>query len=167
MLKVVLEKIEPYVEDLGVGAFCQCIETPEARARKARRESLSQGKKFVRKKQTFGLNFGGTETVSLNLDGASLHWFVVPAGKGNNSGKIELRDVASVGAKAPSSFSVMSRAGDLLLELEAEGVDTRDEWVSVDKLQPLDELHLGVFFVVVVVVVVTLGLFVCFWLRAS
>ena len=97
---------------------------------------LVAGARFARKKQTFGMSFGATEDVSLKLseDGGTLHWFVVPAGTGANSGAVELHDVASVGAKSPASLTIMGTTGDLLLELEAAkddgGAALRDAWVT-------------------------------------
>lgn len=124
-----LEKLSPLLEDLGLLAVCPCLETPAARERRERRAVLLQGAKFKRKKHTFGLNLGSTETVSLKLEGAALHWLVVPAGAGTNSGRIEMADVASAGAKGPCAIHLMSITGDLLLEIEAEDNETRDEWV--------------------------------------
>ena len=125
----VLEKISPVLEDLGLLAVCPCLETPAARERRERREVLTQGAKFKRKKHTFGMNLGGTETVSLKLEGKTLHWLVVPAGNGTNFGRIDMTDVASVGAKGAESIHLMSITGDLLLEIEAEETETRDDWV--------------------------------------
>ena len=129
-LAPLFEKLQPLLEE--VVPVCPCLETPEMKARRERRAMLCAGEKFSRKKQTFGINFGGTEDVSLALsgDGRSLGWFVTPAGKGTNSGALEMSDVASVGAKSPCSLTVMSTKGDLLLELEAEGEAMRDAWVT-------------------------------------
>ena len=125
-----LEKITPWLEDLGLLAVCPCLETTAARERRERRAVLLQGAKFKRKKHTFGMNLGSTETLSVKLESAALHWLVVPAGSGQNSGYIEMVDVASAGAKGETTIHLMSTLGDLLLEIEAEDGDVRDEWVS-------------------------------------
>jgi hypothetical protein len=120
------------VIDKFVSPFCPCIESPEAKLRRERRSVLVQGAKFTRRKTTFGLDLGQVETVSLQLleDDDDLKWFVVPAGKGENSGSISMRDIASVGAKAPCSITVMATSGETLLEVEAEESATRDLWVQ-------------------------------------
>jgi len=130
----ILEKLTPLLEDLSfLVPFCPCFETADMKARRERRQMLLAGAKFTRKKQTFGMNFGATEDVSLKMsdDGCTLHWFVVPAGSGTNSGAVEMHDVASVGAKSPASLTLMSTVGDLLLEVEAaDGPTVRDAWVT-------------------------------------
>jgi len=124
------EKISPWLEDLGLLAVCPCLETTAARERRERRAVLLHGAKFKRKKHTFGMNLGSTETLSVKLESAALHWLVVPAGSGQNSGYIEMADVASAGAKGETTIHMMSTLGDLLLEIDAEDSEVRDEWVS-------------------------------------
>jgi len=115
-----------------VSSFCSCIESPEAKLRRERRSQLVQGAKFTRKKTTFGIDLGQTETISLQLldEDNELKWFVVPAGKDDNSGSIAMHDVASVGAKAPCSITILSTSGETLLEVEAEEAATRGLWVQ-------------------------------------
>jgi hypothetical protein len=114
-----------------IGSICPCIESPQAKLRRERRGVIEKGGKFTRKKVTFGLDLGQSETISLQLsEDGDLKWFVVPVGKSDNSGSISMRDVASVGAKSPCSITVMATGGEVLLEVEAEETETRDLWVQ-------------------------------------
>lgn len=92
---------------------------------------MIKGEIFTRKKHTFGFDLGGSEEFVLSVDFEEESFNLVPTnGKDAGSSKIKISDVAVVGAKSPSSLTLMSMTGDLLLEVEAKDVDIRDEWVN-------------------------------------
>jgi hypothetical protein len=92
---------------------------------------ISNGDVFSRKKHTFGFDLGGSEDITLSVDFEELVLVLNPKnGKDNSISKIKISDIAVVGSKSPSSLTLMSMTGDLLLEVEAKTVSTRDDWVS-------------------------------------
>lgn len=111
---------------------CVLMETQEMKEKRERRRTLLEGADFTRKKHTFGFDLGSSESVRVKLDNdeTEIQWHVVPQTKGSNAGAIKLEDIASAGSKAPKSLTLMSTTGDLLLEVESEDVQTRDEWVT-------------------------------------
>lgn len=77
---------------------------------------------------TFGFATG-SEDVTLNLraDGEmALRW----KGVSGSSGEIPIGNIKSVDAKAPLSFTITSKAGDLLLEAEAGDEDVQLLWIK-------------------------------------
>jgi hypothetical protein len=113
--------------------ICPCLKSLAAkRARNQRQQELMRGAAF--KRRTFhlmGLMEGAHEEVkvALNPNGAAIKWQST-ASNSTALGEIDFRDVREITAKGSSSLTLSSRAGDLLLELEAGSEGTRDRWVE-------------------------------------
>ncbi|TMW57422.1 hypothetical protein Poli38472_003347 [Pythium oligandrum] len=90
---------------------------------------LQQGAHFKRKKYLLGIA-SGTEKINLRLsnDERRLLWKPVEGQKGPTS--ISVDDVHLIKVQGSTAFTVVSRKGDTLLDLEAENEELRDLWVT-------------------------------------
>lgn len=98
---------------------------------------MIEGNKFRRKKLTFGFATGSEDiTLKLSINAEiALKW----TGDNGSSGEIPIETIKSVEAKLPSSIVITSKAGDLLLEIEARDEDVQSLWVTALHEILLDE----------------------------
>ncbi|CAH0476488.1 unnamed protein product [Peronospora belbahrii] len=109
-----------------LNCFTQCQARQEGMQRLL---MLQKGAYFKRKKTILGLQTG-TERVHMKLDedGHTLLW--KPHDSIKTTTKIELHMVSSIQAHGEVGLTVMSRKGDVLLDVEADSREIRDMWVT-------------------------------------
>ncbi|KAG7380199.1 hypothetical protein PHYBOEH_011538 [Phytophthora boehmeriae] len=113
-----------------MGNQLNCLAQCQARHKGSQRLLvLQKGAYFMRKKTILGLNTG-TERVHVKLDedGHTLLWKLHDSIKAPT--RIDLNNVNLIQAQGKAEFTITSRKGDILLDVEADSEEIRDTWVT-------------------------------------